>query len=196
MAQWLAPNSQRSPDCNHSPLFFSLSTWQRLILVVRSIQNKESHLRPKGCHGAVDSLNSSKRGFYNLGDQHARLAQLVERQALNLVVVGSSPTSGAFVSCWHRSKLRAARSNAAHLTDPLQLLSTPGTDRCGGTQAVVPGMSCSSEGQDIFRLELCTPIQKRQGCSGSIQSSHAWVWWRYFSRYFPDKQTQGIISRV
>ena len=30
----------------------------------------------------------------NLGDENARLAQSVERKALNLVVVGSSPTSG------------------------------------------------------------------------------------------------------
>ena len=32
----------------------------------------------------------------------ARLAQLVERKALNLVVVGSSPTVGAFFPPMHR----------------------------------------------------------------------------------------------
>ena len=35
--------------------------------------------------------------------RHARLAQLVERKALNLVVVGSSPTVGVYFLCSPRS---------------------------------------------------------------------------------------------
>ena len=34
---------------------------------------------------------------------HACLAQLVERKALNLVVVGSSPTVGVVVCCFYLS---------------------------------------------------------------------------------------------
>ena len=39
---------------------------------------------------------AAAHGAHTLGSTSARLAQSVERKALNLVVVGSSPTVGVF----------------------------------------------------------------------------------------------------
>ena len=49
--------------------------------------------------GAVEGTTNNINIYYMCDPQHnqARLAQLVERKALNLVVVGSSPTVGELV---------------------------------------------------------------------------------------------------
>ena len=65
--------------------------------------------------------------------RHARLAQLVERKALNLVVVGSSPTVGVLPWPYGKrshSSLRALRK-AACLPDFLRMVSSK-RERGGG----------------------------------------------------------------
>ena len=62
-----------------------------------------------------------------LAKTQARLAQLVERKALNLVVVGSSPTVGAFARNlerdYSRSKTRAFRTSITKRALILNLVS-------------------------------------------------------------------------
>ena len=94
-----------------------------------------------------------------LGNFQARLAQSVERKALNLVVVGSSPTVGDFSfrrpssSFWTRQKGRHRRRQ----TRSLHRLAVR-TSRCGRDN---PG---SNPGVDIF---------DRCGCKEGKESSQA-----------------------
>jgi hypothetical protein len=57
--------------------------------------------------------------MYNAG-----LAQSVERQALNLVVVGSSPTAGGviFTHRWEIPKIDARRIPCAYITERCRFL--------------------------------------------------------------------------
>ena len=76
-------------------------------------------MEPKRCACVASAAHNvavlaAAHGASSLGSTSARLAQSVERKALNLVVVGSSPTVGAFP--FLHSLMRAAGKTVQHAT--------------------------------------------------------------------------------
>ena len=71
----------------------------------------------------------------------ARLAQSAERKALNLVVVGSSPTVGVFANCLHAMQSHAVKMNTRGGTRTRNLLLRREAPYPVGHTSHVPGLA-------------------------------------------------------
>ena len=116
----------------------------------------------------------------------AELAQSVERKALNLVVVGSSPTFGVpMVQCrWFSGKIRRChrrapgsipgrRTQTAILRGEYRVPSDPRSQAPSGPVSTIVGDQIGSPGA------VCTVRQWPSGCNALLAQ---WI------RYLPPKQ--------